>query len=170
MQSGAPDSSSTNTNKIGERRLAILSSHIQPSPITLSPSMATSSDEKAAALSTTPSDSPTIFDKIISKEIPSNIVYEDEKALAFRDISPQAPTHIIIIPKVKDGLTRLSNAEERHVEILGHLLYIAKLVAKQESLDNGFRIVINDGPLGCQSVYHLHVHLLGGRQMNWPPG
>ncbi|KAJ4767175.1 Histidine triad nucleotide binding protein [Rhynchospora pubera] len=171
MQSGAPESASTNTNKIGERRLAILSSHIQPLPpsITLSPSMATSSDEKAAALSTAPSDSPTIFDKIISKEIPSNIVYEDEKALAFRDISPQAPTHIIIIPKVKDGLTRLSTAEERHVEILGHLLYVAKLVAKQESLD-GFRIVINDGPLGCQSVYHLHVHLLGGRQMNWPPG
>ncbi|KAJ3703097.1 hypothetical protein LUZ61_006802 [Rhynchospora tenuis] len=167
MQRGASDGSN---NKIGERRLAVLSSHLQPHSISLSPSMATSSDEKAAALSTTPSDSPTIFDKIISKEIPSNIVYEDEKALAFRDISPQAPTHIIIIPKVKDGLTRLSNAEERHVEILGHLLYVAKLVAKQEGLDDGFRIVINDGPLGCQSVYHLHVHILGGRQMNWPPG
>ncbi|XP_078182090.1 14 kDa zinc-binding protein-like [Carex rostrata] len=132
--------------------------------------MATSSNEKAAALTTTPSDSPTIFNKIINKEIPSKIVYEDEKVLAFRDISPQAPTHIIIIPKVKDGLTRLSMAEERHVEILGHLLYVAKLVAKQENLDDGFRVVINDGPLRCQSVYHLHVHLLGGRQMNWPPG
>nr|CAD1817388.1 unnamed protein product [Ananas comosus var. bracteatus] len=108
-----------------------------------------------------PSDAPTIFDKIISKEIPSKVVYEDDKVLAFRDISPQAPTHIIIIPKVKDGLTGLSKAEERHVEILGYLLYVAKLVAKQEGLDDGFRVIINDGPKGCQSVYHLHIHLLG---------
>uniref|UniRef100_I1PAU6 HIT domain-containing protein n=1 Tax=Oryza glaberrima TaxID=4538 RepID=I1PAU6_ORYGL len=93
--------------------------------------------------------------------------------LAFRDINPQAPTHIVIIPKVKDGLTGLSKssqAEERHVEILGYLLYVAKVVAKQEGLEDGYRIVINDGPSGCQSVYHIHVHLLGGRQMNWPPG
>ncbi|XAR48350.1 hypothetical protein NMG60_11031153 [Bertholletia excelsa] len=103
-------------------------------------------------------------------EIPAKVVYEDEKVLAFRDISPQAPTHILIIPKVKDGLTGLSKAEERHTEILGHLLYTAKLVAKQEGLDDGFRVVINDGPNGCQSVHHIHVHLLGGRQMNWPPG
>ncbi|KAJ3669002.1 hypothetical protein LUZ60_010952 [Juncus effusus] len=149
------------------KRLEVLSSHFQ-APLSLS--MAASSDEKAAALAATPTDSPTIFDKIIKKEIPATIVYEDEKALAFRDISPQAPTHIIIIPKVKDGLTRLAMAEERHLEILGYLLYVAKLVAKQEGLDEGFRTVINDGPLGCQSVYHLHVHLLGGRQMNWPPG
>ncbi|EEF41819.1 histidine triad (hit) protein, putative [Ricinus communis] len=126
--------------------------------------------EKEAALAAIPSDSPTIFDKIIDKEIPSTIVYEDDKVLAFRDISPQAPIHIIIIPKVKDGLTGLSKAEERHVDILGRLLYTAKLVAKLEGLENGFRIVINDGPSGCQSVYHIHVHLLGGRQMNWPPG
>eukprot|EP00253_Pinus_taeda_P009209 PITA_09209 len=92
------------------------------------------------------------------------------KVLAFRDIAPQAPTHIIIIPKVRDGLTGLSKAEERHEDILGHLLYTAKVIAKQEGLSDGFRIVINDGPTGCQSVYHLHIHLLGGRQMNWPPG
>ena len=92
------------------------------------------------------------------------------QVLAFRDIAPQAPTHILIIPKSKDGLTGLSKAEERHCEILGCLLYTAKLVAKQEGLEDGFRIVINDGPKGCQSVYHIHVHLLGGRQMNWPPG
>uniref|UniRef100_A0A0E0JQ52 HIT domain-containing protein n=1 Tax=Oryza punctata TaxID=4537 RepID=A0A0E0JQ52_ORYPU len=92
------------------------------------------------------------------------------QSLAFRDISPQAPVHIIIIPKVKDGLSRLFKAEERHVEVMGHLLYAAKIIAKQENLDDGFRIVINDGPNGCQSVYHLHIHLLGGRQMNWPPG
>ncbi|KAL9255755.1 Adenylylsulfatase HINT1-like protein [Drosera capensis] len=110
------------------------------------------------------------FDKIINKEIPSKIVYEDDQVLAFRDISPQAPIHILIIPKVKDGLTGLSKAEERHCEILGRLLYTAKLVAKQEGLEDGFRVVINDGPQACQSVYHIHVHLLGGRQMNWPPG
>ncbi|XP_074583482.1 14 kDa zinc-binding protein [Curcuma longa] len=126
--------------------------------------------EKEAALAAVPTDAPTIFDKIIKREIPSTVVYEDDKALAFRDITPQAPTHILIIPKVKDGLTGLSKAEERHIEILGHLLYIAKVVAKQEGLEEGFRIVINDGPNGCQSVYHLHIHLLGGRQMNWPPG
>ncbi|XP_022950942.1 14 kDa zinc-binding protein-like [Cucurbita moschata] len=146
-------------------RLSVLSSHITPS---LSISMASS--EKEAALAAVPSDSPTIFDKIINKEIPSTVVFEDDKVLAFRDISPQAPTHILIIPKVKDGLSGLSKAEERHMEILGHLLYTAKLIAEQEGLDDGFRIVINDGPSGCQSVYHLHVHLLGGRQMNWPPG
>ncbi|KAK1365934.1 14 kDa zinc-binding protein [Heracleum sosnowskyi] len=110
------------------------------------------------------------FDKIIKKEIPANVVFEDDKVLAFRDISPQAPTHIVIIPKVRDGLTGLSKAEEKHCEILGKLLYTAKLVAKQEGLDDGFRVVINDGPSGCQSVYHIHLHLIGGRQMNWPPG
>ncbi|XP_057437847.1 14 kDa zinc-binding protein [Lotus japonicus] len=129
--------------------------------------------EKDAALAATPPSSeytPTIFDRIINKEIPSTVVYEDDKVLAFRDIAPQAPVHILIIPKVRDGLTGLSKAEERHFEILGRLLHTAKLVAKQEGLDDGFRIVINDGPKGCQSVYHIHVHLLGGRQMDWPPG
>ncbi|GJU93674.1 14 kDa zinc-binding protein [Tanacetum coccineum] len=141
--------------------------------------------EKDAALAAVPSDSPTMyslplfttisvvgrcFDKIINKEIPAKIVYEDDKVLAFHDIAPQAPTHILLIPKVRDGLTGLSKAEERHTEILGHLLYIAKVVAKQEGLEEGYRIVINDGPQGCQSVYHIHVHLIGGRQMNWPPG
>ncbi|XP_026420747.1 14 kDa zinc-binding protein-like [Papaver somniferum] len=115
------------------------------------------------------SDSPTIFDKIINKEIPSTVVYEDDKVLAFRDINPAAPTHILVIPKVKDGLTGLSQAEERHTEILGHLLYAAKLVAKQEGLE-GFRIVINDGPIAGQTVYHIHVHVLGGRELKWPPG
>ncbi|CAD6342269.1 unnamed protein product [Miscanthus lutarioriparius] len=128
------------------------------------------SSEKEAALATVPNDSPTIFDKIIKKEIPCTVVYEDEKVLPFRDINPQAPTHILIISKVKDGLTGLSKAEERHVEIPGYLLYVAKVVTKQEGLEDGYRVVINDGPSGCQSVYHIHVHLLGGRQMNWPPG
>ncbi|KAK9196896.1 hypothetical protein WN943_005029 [Citrus x changshan-huyou] len=142
-------------------RLAVLTSHL---------SAVVMASEKEAAAAAVPSDSPTIFDKIINKEIPSKVVYEDDKVLAFRDIEPQAPTHILIIPKVKDGLTGLSKAEERHCEILGRLLYTAKLVAKQEGLEDGFRIVINDGPNGGQSVFHIHVHLLGGRQMNWPPG
>ncbi|KAH0918837.1 hypothetical protein HID58_026497 [Brassica napus] len=109
-------------------------------------------------------------DHIISKEIPHHVVYEDDKVLAFRDIRPQGPIHILVIPKVKDGLTGLSKAEERHIDILGRILYVAKLVAKQEGLDDGFRIVINDGPQGCQAVYHIHVDVIGGRQMNWPPG
>ncbi|KAL5680205.1 hypothetical protein ACJX0J_006590, partial [Zea mays] len=108
----------------------------------------TMSSEKEAALAAVLDDSPTIFDKIIKKEIPSTVVYEDEKVLAFRDINPQAPTHILIIPKVKDGLTGLAKAEERHIEILGYLLYVAKVVAKQEGLEDGYRVVINDGPSG----------------------
>lgn len=114
---------------------------------------------------------PTFFDKLVSKEIPARIVYEDDLALAFHDISPQAPVHIIIIPKNKNGLNRLSSAKEEHKEILGHLLLTAQKVAAQENLiQDGFRIVINDGKNGAQSVYHLHIHLLGGRQMTWPPG
>ncbi|EOY08712.1 hypothetical protein QUC31_010776 [Theobroma cacao] len=154
------------SSEINKSRLLVLSSHFTD----LHSESSLMASEKEAALAAVPSDSPTIFDKIINKEIPSKVVYEDDKVLAFRDIAPQAPTHILIIPKSKDGLTGLSKAEERHCEILGHLLYIAKLVAKQEGLEDGFRIVINDGPQGCQSVYHIHVHLLGGRQMNWPPG
>ncbi|XP_020583093.1 14 kDa zinc-binding protein [Phalaenopsis equestris] len=152
-------------DSMSESRIRVLSNHLSTSS-----SSPMASSEKDAALAAVPSDSPTIFDKIIKKELPTTVVYEDDKALAFRDINPQAPTHILIIPKVKDGLTGLSKAEERHIEILGYLLYIAKVVAKQEGLVDGFRTVINDGPNGCQSVYHLHIHLLGGRQMEWPPG
>ncbi|XP_012065953.1 14 kDa zinc-binding protein isoform X2 [Jatropha curcas] len=110
------------------------------------------------------------FDKIITKEIPSSIVYEDDKVLAFRDINPQAPVHVLVIPKIRDGLTQLSKAEARHGEILGYLLYAAKIVAEKEGILDGFRVVINNGPSACQSVYHLHLHVLGGRQMTWPAG
>ncbi|KAL2651596.1 hypothetical protein R1flu_019724 [Riccia fluitans] len=129
-------------------------------------------EERAAAIAAATADSgaPTIFDKIISKEIPAPVVYEDDKALAFRDINPQAPVHIVLIPKNRDGLTQLAKAEERHKDILGHLLYVAKVVAAQEDLADGFRVVINDGPNGCQSIYHLHLHILGGRKLKWPPG
>ncbi|EAS04975.3 scavenger mRNA decapping enzyme carboxy-term-binding protein (macronuclear) [Tetrahymena thermophila SB210] len=112
----------------------------------------------------------TIFDKIIKKEIPAQIVYEDDKCLAFKDVSPQAPVHILLIPKVKDGLTQLQKAEERHKDILGHLMLKVAEIAQQNNLQEGYRVVINDGKLGCQSVYHLHLHILGGTQMGWPPG
>ncbi|PIA42843.1 hypothetical protein AQUCO_02000353v1 [Aquilegia coerulea] len=124
-----------------------------------------------SAVENADTNNPTIFDKIISKEIPSTIVYEDDKVLAFRDINPQAPVHVLVIPKFRDGLTQLSKAEERHNEILGQLLYVARIVAEKEGiLKNGYRVVVNDGVDGCQSVYHLHLHVLGGRQMKWPPG
>ena len=111
----------------------------------------------------------TVFDKILSGEWSSNKVHEDDLALAFRDISPQAPVHVIVIPKHRDGLTKLSNAREDQKDILGHLMYVAQMVGKKECPE-GFRIVINDGEHGAQSVYHLHIHVLGGRQMGWPPG
>ncbi|CAK9311662.1 unnamed protein product [Citrullus colocynthis] len=132
----------------------------------------TNNEEVAAKAAASDADSgaPTIFDKIIAKEILSNIVYEDDKVLAFRDINPQAPVHVLIIPKLRDGLTELGKAEARHGEILGQLLYAAKIVAEKEGIVEGFRVVINSGASACQSVYHLHLHVLGGRQMKWPPG
>ncbi|CAH0476424.1 unnamed protein product [Peronospora belbahrii] len=137
---------------------------------------AMSSDERlkadiaAVSCAASSADNKTIFDKIINGQIPVKIAYEDEQCLAFHDINPQAPVHILIIPKTRDGLTQLAHAEERHKTILGHLLYTAKVVAKQQMLEKGFRIVINDGEDGCQSVFHLHLHVLGGRKLGWPPG
>ncbi|KAL3534798.1 hypothetical protein ACH5RR_003259 [Cinchona calisaya] len=166
-QTPSPNPNPSSISQISSSsRLIVLHNHLSTQK---KPTMA-SEKEAALAAAAVPADSPTIFDKIINKEIPANIVYEDDKVLAFRDINPQSPTHILLIPKVKDGLSGISKAEERHTQILGHLLFTAKLVAKQEGLEDGFRLVINDGPSGCQSVYHLHIHLLGGRQMNWPPG
>jgi histidine triad (HIT) family protein len=98
------------------------------------------------------------------------VVYEDDFVFAFRDIAPAAPTHILIIPKNKDGLTGLSQAEERHEAVLGKLLVAAAKIAKQEGLEKGYRIVINDGEHAGQTVFHLHVHLLGGKEFSWPPG
>ncbi|RYH07115.1 histidine triad nucleotide-binding protein [archaeon] len=113
----------------------------------------------------------TFFDKIVSKEIPAKIIYEDDLCLAFRDINPQGPVHFLVIPKNKDGLNRLSNAREDQKGLLGHLMYTAQKVAHDEGLvPGGFRVVINDGVQGSQSVYHLHLHVIGGRQMGWPPG
>ena len=113
----------------------------------------------------------TIFDKIVAKEIPADVIYEDDKCLAFRDIAPVAKVHFLVIPKNRDGLTGISKAEDRHAELLGHLMVVCAKVAKQEGLgESGYRTVINDGKQGCQSVYHLHIHVIGGQQLSWPPG
>ena len=110
----------------------------------------------------------TIFGKIIRREIPADIVYEDELALAFKDVNPQAPVHILVIPK--KPISKLAEAESQDSELLGHLLLTAKKVAQEAGLANGYRLVINNGDDGGQTVYHLHLHILGGRQMKWPPG
>ncbi len=112
--------------------------------------------------------SETIFDKIIRKEIPADIVYEDDLALAFKDINPQAPVHILVIPK--KPIPQLSEANDDDQALLGHLLLTVKKVATEAGLSNGYRVVINSGSDGGQTVYHLHLHILGDRQMNWPPG
>jgi len=103
---------------------------------------------------------PTVFDKILSGEWSSDKVHEDDLCLAFRDVNPQGPVHILLIPKNRDGLTMLSRAREDQKGLLGHLLYVAQEVGKKEC-PQGFRIVINDGEHGSQSVYHLHLHLIG---------
>ncbi|XP_076125858.1 histidine triad nucleotide-binding protein 2, mitochondrial [Alosa pseudoharengus] len=114
------------------------------------------------------SHAPTIFSKVIERKIPADIIFEDDECLAFRDINPQAPVHFLVIPK--KIISRISKAEDDDAPILGHLLTVAKNVAHKEGLQEGYRLVINDGKNGAQSVYHLHIHVLGGRQMNWPPG
>ncbi|MBD1880175.1 histidine triad nucleotide-binding protein [Coleofasciculus sp. FACHB-T130] len=110
----------------------------------------------------------TIFSKIIRREIPADIVYEDDLALAFKDIQPQAPVHILVIPK--QPIRQLADADSQDRDLLGHLLLIVKNVAEKAGLDNGYRVVINTGSDGGQTVPHLHLHILGGRQMKWPPG
>jgi len=111
----------------------------------------------------------TLFEKICAKEIPATIIHEDDRCVAFRDISPQAPLHILIIPR--KAIPRVGLAEEEDEALLGHLLLTAAKVARSEGIaDSGYRLVINNGPDGGEAVPHLHVHLLGGRQLKWPPG
>jgi histidine triad (HIT) family protein len=111
----------------------------------------------------------TIFSKIISREIPARIAYEDEQCLAFHDIHPQAPVHILVIPKKE--IPRIAASTAADEALLGHLLFAAQQIAKEQGLhDTGFRLVINNGPDGGETVPHLHVHLLGGRALAWPPG
>lgn len=110
----------------------------------------------------------TIFSKIIRKEIPADIVYEDNLAIAFKDVNPQAPVHILVLPK--QPIAKLADAESQDHALMGHLLLTAKRVAEQAGLAKGYRVVINSGEDGGQTVYHLHLHILGGRPMAWPPG
>ncbi|MFM6195113.1 MAG: histidine triad nucleotide-binding protein [Planktothrix sp.] len=110
----------------------------------------------------------TIFSKIIRREIPADIVYEDDLCLAFRDIAPQAPVHILVIPK--KPIPKLADATSEDHALMGHLLLKVKQVAEEAGLENGYRVVINTGEDGGQTVDHLHLHILGGRYMEWPPG
>ena len=110
----------------------------------------------------------TLFEKIINREIPADIVYEDELSLAFKDINPQAPVHVLIIPK--KPIEKLSDANIEDQALLGHLMLVAGKIAEQLNLDNTFRITINNGAGAGQSVFHLHLHLMSGRPLSWPPG
>lgn len=111
----------------------------------------------------------TLFTKIIDREIPAEIVYEDDLCLAFRDISPQAPVHVLLIPKAP--IPRIVATEPIHLELLGHLmLQVPKIAAQEGIAESGFRTVINNGANGGETVPHLHLHILGGRPLEWPPG
>ena len=112
--------------------------------------------------------SATLFEKIINREIPSDILYEDDLSFVIKDINPQAPTHLLIIPK--KVIPKLSDASEDDQMILGHLMLVAGKIADQLGLDETFRLVVNNGAKAGQSVFHLHLHLLSGRILNWPPG
>lgn len=112
--------------------------------------------------------SKTIFQKIIDREIPAKIEYEDDRCVVLHDIQPQSPVHLLIVPK--KPIVRIAEAGDADEGVLGHLLLVARDVAKKLNLAQGFRLVINNGPHASESVPHLHVHLLAKRQMDWPPG
>jgi histidine triad (HIT) family protein len=109
-----------------------------------------------------------LFCKIVAGAIPAKRVYEDDLCLCFADINPQAPTHLLIIPK--EHIASQAHAEQQHAALLGHMVAKAAEIARSSHLDHGYRVVINTGPDGGQTVDHLHLHLLGGRHMSWPPG
>jgi histidine triad (HIT) family protein len=110
----------------------------------------------------------TLFGKIIRREIPADIVYEDDLCLAFRDINPQAPVHVLLIPKKEiDGV---GNAGAEDQALLGHMLLAAGKIARQLDIGDSFRLVVNNGVEAGQTVFHLHIHILGGRKLRWPPG
>ena len=110
----------------------------------------------------------TIFSKIIDGEIPADVVYEDDLCLAFRDVNPQAPVHILVIPK--KPMPRVIDAKDEDQALLGHLILAANKVARLEGVEDAFRLVVNNGEAVGQSVFHLHIHLLAGRSFTWPPG
>jgi len=110
----------------------------------------------------------TLFAKIINKQIPADIVYEDDLCLAFRDINPQAPVHLLLVPK--KPIDMLASAQAEDQALLGHLLLAAGQIARQFKIDGAFRVVINNGEASGQSVFHVHLHILAGRPFRWPPG
>lgn len=110
----------------------------------------------------------TIFSQIIARELPADIVYEDDRVIAFRDINPVAPIHILVAPKVP--IPRLSEAKAEHSALLGHMMWVAAEMARKEGLTDGYRVLTNDGMKAGQTVDHLHLHLIGGAWMSWPPG
>ncbi len=110
----------------------------------------------------------TLFERIIDREIPATILYEDDHCIAFRDINPQAPTHVLVVPR--KPIPSLDDVADDEAALAGHLLLVARKLAADEGLTDGYRVVINCGRDGGQSVDHLHVHLLGGRKLKWPPG
>jgi histidine triad (HIT) family protein len=112
--------------------------------------------------------SKTLFQRIADREIPATLLHEDDLCIAFRDIAPQAPVHVLVVPR--KPLPRIAEASSDDQVLLGHLLLVARKVAQDLKLKNGFRLVINNGKDGGESVPHLHVHLLGGRPLDWPPG
>lgn len=110
----------------------------------------------------------TLFQKIIDREIPADIVYEDDQCLAFRDVAPQAPTHVLVIPK--KPITSINMLADEDAPLLGHLWLVIRNLASELQLAEGYRVVVNCGSDGGQAVDHLHFHLLGGRSLSWPPG
>ena len=109
----------------------------------------------------------SLFSRIIDREIPADLVYEDDRCIAFRDINPQAPTHILVVPK--KPIDMIEHMTEADAPLIGHLVYVATQVAGEQGLE-GYRLVLNNGEQAGQSVFHIHLHLLGGRRMSWPPG
>lgn len=112
----------------------------------------------------------TIFHKIIKKEIPTTMVYEDDYVYAFKDVNPVADFHCLVIPKNMQGLSRLDKAKENHIDILGRLMLAVSKIADENKLDKGFRTVINNGEQGGQVVDYIHIHVIAGRELKWPPG
>ncbi|MGH8578651.1 MAG: histidine triad nucleotide-binding protein [Gammaproteobacteria bacterium] len=110
----------------------------------------------------------TLFVRIIARQIPADIVYEDERCLAFRDIDPQAPLHVLVIPK--QAVAKLADANDGDEALLGHLLRVANRVAMQQGHGEAYRVVVNNGAGAGQSIFHLHLHVLAGRTLTWPPG
>jgi len=110
----------------------------------------------------------TLFSKIINREIPADIVYEDDLCLAFKDVNPQAPVHILVIPK--KAISMLSESTEDDQSLIGHLFLTASKIAKEQEIGDAYRLVVNNGERAGQSVFHLHIHILGGRSLSWPPG